>query len=187
MRNISVIGTGYVGLVTGTCLADMGNLVTCIDIDAAKIGRLQQGEMPLYEPGLKELVDRNREGGRLHFTTSYAEGLAEAEFIFIAVNTPTIGDGGADMRYVQSAAISIAETLDHDAIIINKSTMPVGSGDFVSEIIAKHLKHPVQFTVVSNPEFLAQGSAVANFVKPDRVVLGSADRDAVGRVAELYL
>jgi len=187
MRAISVIGTGYVGLVTGTCLADLGNTVTCIDIDPEKIACLQRGEMPIYEPGLKELVDRNVEAGRLIFTTDYPMGLRDAQFVFIAVNTPT-NDKGTDMRYVTAAATSIAEHLDHDAIIVNKSTMPVGSGDLVSSIIAQHLKHEsVQFTVVANPEFLAQGTAVADFQRPDRVVLGSSDQDAARRVADLYL
>jgi UDPglucose 6-dehydrogenase len=188
MKNISVIGTGYVGLVTGTCLADMGNDVTCIDIDAGKIAMLQRGEVPIYEPGLKDLLERNIEAERLTFTTDYSEGLRDAEIIFIAVNTPTGIDGAADMRFVRAAATSIAQHLDHDAIIVNKSTMPVGSGDLVSEIIASNLADEgVQFAVVSNPEFLAQGSAVADFQRPDRVVLGSADKDAAGRVAELYL
>jgi UDPglucose 6-dehydrogenase len=188
MRTISVIGTGYVGLVTGTCLADMGNTVTCIDIDTAKIAKLQRGEMPIYEPGLKDLLERNREAERICFTTDYAEGLHDAEIIFIAVNTPTTADGSADMQYVRAAATSIARHLDHDAIIVNKSTMPVGSGDLVSDIISANLAHPaVRFAVVANPEFLAQGTAVADFQRPDRVVLGSADRDAASRVAELYL
>jgi UDPglucose 6-dehydrogenase len=188
MRTISVIGTGYVGLVTGTCLADMGNTVTCIDIDAAKIAMLQRGEVPIYEPGLKDLLERNREAERICFTTDYAEGLHDAEIIFIAVNTPTTAAGSADMQFVRAAATSIAEHLDHDAIIVNKSTMPVGSGDLVSDIITRHLAHPtVRFAVVSNPEFLAQGTAVADFQRPDRVVLGSSDKDAASRVAELYL
>ena len=188
MKNISVIGTGYVGLVTGTCLADMGNAVICIDIDTNKIAMLRRGEIPIYEPGLKDLLERNVEAGRITFTTEYAEGLRNAEIIFIAVNTPTGADGAADMRFVRAAATSIAQHLDHDAVIVNKSTMPVGSGDLVSEIIASNLADKaVQFAVVSNPEFLAQGSAVADFQRPDRVVLGSADKDAASRVAELYL
>ena len=188
MKTICVIGTGYVGLVTGTCFADMGNTVTCIDIDAHKIARLHEGELPIYEPGLKELLDRNIEAERLHFTTSYPDGLRDAEIIFIAVNTPTTADGGADMQYVRSAALSIAAHLDHDAIIVNKSTMPVGSGDLVTEIIHEHLTNKqVHFAVVANPEFLAQGTAVSDFSKPDRVVLGSTDREAASRVAELYL
>lgn len=189
MSTICVIGTGYVGLVTGTCLADMGNSVTCVDIVAEKIERLKQGILPIYEPGLEELVERNVESGRLHFTTSYDEGLDNAEFIFVAVNTPTGStQGGADMRYVEAAARSIAEKLDHYAVIINKSTVPVGSGDVVSRIIRNSLKRPeVPFAVVSNPEFLREGSAVQDFQNPDRVVLGSSDQAAAHHVALLYL
>ncbi len=189
MSTICVIGTGYVGLVTGTCLADMGNSVTCVDIVAEKIERLKRGILPIYEPGLEELVERNVEAGRLHFTTSYDEGLDNAEFIFVAVNTPTgTSQGGADMRYVESAARSIAEKLDHYAVIINKSTVPVGSGDVVSRIIRNSLKRPeVPFAVVSNPEFLREGSAVHDFQSPDRVVLGSSDQAAAHHVALLYL
>ncbi len=189
MSIISVIGTGYVGLVTGTCLADMGNQVTCVDIVPEKIERLKQGILPIYEPGLEELVERNVDAGRLHFTTSYKEGLDNCEFIFIAVNTPTgSSQGGADMRYVESAARSIAEELDHYAVIINKSTVPVGSGDVVSRIIRSNLARPeVRFGVVSNPEFLREGSAVQDFQNPDRVVLGSADAEAAQKVATLYL
>ncbi len=189
MATICVIGTGYVGLVTGTCFSDMGNRVTCVDIVPEKIERLKQGILPIYEPGLKEMVERNVRAGRLHFTTSYTEGLANAEFIFIAVNTPTgSNQGGADMSYVESAARSIAEALDHYAIIINKSTVPVGSGDVVTRIVSRHLARPeVRFSVVSNPEFLAEGSAVADFQNPDRVVLGSSDPQAANKVATLYL
>jgi UDPglucose 6-dehydrogenase len=186
---ITVLGTGYVGLVTGTCLADMGNQVTCVDIIPEKIERLKQGILPIYEPGLEELVERNVHAGRLQFTTSYKEGLDNCEFIFIAVNTPTgTSQGGADMRYVESAARSIAEELDHYAVIINKSTVPVGSGDVVSRIIRSNLARPdVHFGVVSNPEFLREGSAVQDFQNPDRVVLGSADAEAAQKVATLYL
>src|SRR5579884_4064656 len=167
----------------------MGNSVTCVDIVPEKIERLKQGVLPIYEPGLEELVDRNVHAGRLHFTTSYSEGLDNAEFIFIAVNTPTgTSQGSADMRFVESAARGIARELDHYAIIINKSTVPVGSGDVVSRIIRKNLKRPdVPFAVVSNPEFLREGSAVQDFQNPDRVVLGSADHDAACQVATLYL
>ncbi len=189
MATICVIGTGYVGLVTGTCLADMGNNVTCVDIVEAKISRLKQGIPPIYEPGLQELVERNIRAGRLHFTTSYKEGLGGCEFIFIAVNTPMgTNRGGADMSYVESAARSIARELDHSAIIINKSTVPVGTGDLVTRIIASNLVHPdISFTVVANPEFLREGSAVRDFLLPDRVVLGSADEHAARQVATLYL
>jgi len=189
LATICVIGTGYVGLVTGTCFSDMGNRVTCVDIVPEKVERLKQGILPIYEPGLKEMVERNVHAGRLNFTTSYAEGLANAEFIFIAVNTPTgANQGGADMSYVERAAQSIAEGLDHYAIIINKSTVPVGSGDVVTRIVSKHLKRPdVRFSVVSNPEFLAEGSAMTDFQNPDRVVLGSSDPEAANKVATLYL
>jgi UDPglucose 6-dehydrogenase len=167
----------------------MGNTVTCVDIISEKIERLKQGILPIYEPGLEEMVERNVHAGRLRFTTSYSEGLDNASFIFIAVNTPTgTSQGGADMRYVESAARGIAEELDHYAIIINKSTVPVGSGDVVSRIIRKNLKRPeVPFAVVSNPEFLREGSAVQDFQNPDRVVLGSSDHDAACQVATLYL
>jgi UDPglucose 6-dehydrogenase len=178
-----------VGLVTGTCLADMGNQVTCVDIIAEKIEKLQAGILPIYEPGLSEFVERNVQAGRLHFTTSYEEGLADAEFVFIAVGTPTGQDGhGADLQYVESAARAIAQTLDHYAIVINKSTVPVGTGDVVANVIRQNLKHPnASFAVVSNPEFLREGAAVQDFLQPDRVVLGSTDRGAAISVAQLYL
>jgi UDPglucose 6-dehydrogenase len=167
----------------------MGNRVTCVDIIPEKVERLKQGVLPIYEPGLQEMVERNVHAGRLKFTTSYTEGLANAEFIFIAVNTPTgSNQGGADMSYVERAARSIAEGLDHYAVIINKSTVPVGSGDVVTRIVSKHLTRPdVRFSVVSNPEFLAEGSAMADFQNPDRVVLGSSDPEAANKVATLYL
>lgn len=189
MSIICVIGTGYVGLVTGTCLADMGNQVTCVDIVEEKIERLKRGILPIYEPGLEEMVERNVHAGRLHFTTSYSEGLDNSEFVFIAVNTPTgTSQGGADMRYVESAARSIAEQLDHYAIVINKSTVPVGSGDVVSRVIRNNLKNPnAQFSVVSNPEFLREGSAILDFHNPDRVVLGSSHPEAAYSVAKLYM
>ncbi len=189
MSDICVIGTGYVGLVTGTCLANIGNTVTCIDIVQEKIDRLNEGILPIYEPGLDAMVERNVHAGRLHFTTSYAEGLKNCEFIFIAVNTPTANNqGGADMRFVESAARSIAETLDHYAIVINKSTVPVGSGDVVSRVIRGNLKNSsASFSVVSNPEFLREGAALLDFQHPDRVVLGSSEPEAAYRVAQLYL
>ncbi len=189
MSVICVIGTGYVGLVTGTCLADMGNTVTCVDIVPEKIERLKKCILPIYEPGLEEMVERNVQADRLRFTLNYNEGLENSEFIFIAVNTPTGNNqGGADMRYVESAARSIAENLDHYAIVINKSTVPVGSGDVVSRVIRSNLKRPdVKFSVVSNPEFLREGAALLDFQHPDRVVLGSSEPEAVHKVAHLYL
>src|SRR5436309_3814254 len=167
----------------------MGNQVTCVDIITEKNEPLKQGILPIYEPGLEEMVERNVHAGRLHFTTSYSEGLDNCDFIFIAVNNPTgSSQGGADMRYVESAARGIAQELDHQALIINKSTVPVGSGDVVSRIIHKNLKRPeVHFAVISNPEFLREGSAVQDFQNPDRVVLGSSDQEAARKVATLYL
>src|SRR5881227_90320 len=167
----------------------MGNQVTCVDIIPEKIERLQQGILPIYEPGLEELVERNVRAGRLHFTTSYSEGLDSCDFIFIAVNTPTgTSQGGADMRFVESAARGIAEKLDHYAIIVNKSTVPVGSGDVVTRIVRKNLARPdVPFSVVSNPEFLREESALLDFQSPNRVVLGSSDQEAARKVATLYL
>ena len=189
MSVICVIGAGYVGLVTGTCLADLGNSVTCIDMVSEKIEGLKQGILPIYEPGLEELVERNIHAGRLHFTTSYKEGLDNSDFIFIAVNTPTgNSQGGADMHHVESAARAIGRELDHYTIIINKSTVPIGSGDIVKRVILSNLARPdVGFAVVSNPEFLREGSAVQDFQNPDRVVLGSSDQEAARRVATLYL
>lgn len=187
MRKICVIGVGYVGLVTGTCFADLGNLVTCIDIDEAKIEKLKAGGMPIYEPGLEEMVRRNAQMGRLDFTTSYEEGIKDAEFVFIAVGTPSGVDGEADLQYVRMAAESIAAVMDHPLTIVNKSTVPVGTGDWVADIIEKHKVNDVDFAVVSNPEFLREGAAVLDFMNPDRIVLGSLNREAAEKVAQLYL
>ena len=187
MKNIAIVGTGYVGLVTGTCLADLGNRVACVDINEQKIEGLKQGVMPIYEPGLEELVARNVQAGRLSFTTSYVEGLKEAEFVFIAVGTPEGVDGEADLRYVRMAARSIAEVMDHPMIIVNKSTVPVGTGDWVADIIREHCNGDADFAVVSNPEFLREGAAIGDFLYPDRVVLGSLNREAAEKVAQLYL
>jgi UDPglucose 6-dehydrogenase len=189
VKKICVVGTGYVGLVTGACFASLGNRVTCLDVIPEKIARLQAGELPIYEPGLEPLVMQNVEAGRLFFTTDYAEAVAGADFIFIAVGTPTLANSdAADMRYVEAAARAVAGHLSGPAIIVNKSTMPVGSGDLVSAIVKEHLRDDtLTVGVVSNPEFLREGSAVQDFLQPDRVVLGSSDRAAAQRVAELYL
>ena len=187
MRNIAVIGVGYVGLVTGVCFADLGNRVVCVDINETKIEGLKQGIMPIYEPGLEELVARNVRAGRLSFTVSYAEALKDAEFVFIAVGTPEGVDGEADLRYVRMAARSIAEHMDHPLIIVNKSTVPVGTGDWVADIVRDSRNDDIEFAVVSNPEFLREGSAIHDFMYPDRVVLGSLRREAAERVAQLYL
>lgn len=191
MKNIAVIGVGYVGLVTGTCFADLGNRVICVDVDAQRITDLKQGILPIYEPGLEEMVRRNMAAGRLSFTTSYAEGLncpeSPAELVFIAVNTPAGVDGEAELRYVRSAAECIAQTMDHPLIIVNKSTVPVGTGDWVADIVRNKQPRPIPFSVVSNPEFLREGSAISDFMNPDRIVLGSLDEEAAQKVAQLYL
>jgi UDPglucose 6-dehydrogenase len=187
MRNICVIGVGYVGLVTGTCFADLGHQVTCVDVDDTKIEKLRQGIMPIYEPGLEEMVRRNAQAGRLDFTTSYVEGLTGAEFAFIAVGTPQGSGGEADLKYVRASARSITQAMDHPLIIVNKSTVPIGTGDWVADIVRRHQTEAVEFSVVSNPEFLREGSAINDFMYPDRIVLGSLDPEAAGQVAGLYL
>lgn len=187
MKQICVVGVGYVGLVTAACFSDLGNRVIALDISQEKIEGLQRGEMPIYEPGLKELVDRNVNAGRLTFTTSYAEGLEGTEFVFIAVGTPSGVDGEADMRYVASAAESVASHMRSPVIIINKSTVPVGTGDWVADIVRSSQPIPIPFFVVSCPEFLREGSAISDFMQPHRTVLGSLDREAAERVAQLHL
>jgi UDPglucose 6-dehydrogenase len=189
MKKICVVGTGYVGLVTGTCLAELGNTVVCLDVVEAKIARLRAGEMPIYEPGLEPLVRRNVAKERLSFTTDYAAAVRDADFCFIAVNTPSVtGSAAADMTYVKQAAASIASHLTRSTVIVNKSTMPVGSGDVVYGVAIEHLCDPsLSVAVVSNPEFLREGSAVQDFLQPDRVVLGSYDQAAARKVGELYM
>jgi UDPglucose 6-dehydrogenase len=166
MKNIAVAGTGYVGLSTGTCFADMGNNVTCIDISEEKIAMLQRGEAPIYEPGLNEMIVRNMKAGRLHFTTRYDEALKDAEFIFICVGTPSGVDGEADLQYVRMAAESVAQTMTHPLIVINKSTVPVGTGDWVADIVRRSQPEPMEFAVVSCPEFTREGSALHDFMNP---------------------
>jgi len=187
MEKICVIGTGYVGLVNGTCFADLGNNVVTVDINEQKIEDLKAGHMPIYEPGLEDLVKRNVRAGRLQFTTSYEEGLKDAKFVFICVGTPQGVDGEADLKYVRSAAETIAKKMDHQLIVINKSTVPVGTGDWVTDIIKRNQPKPIDFSVVSCPEFLREGSAVLDFMNTDRTVLGSVDRSASEAVAQLYL
>ena len=189
MSTICVIGTGYVGLVTGACFSDLGNEVICLDVVESKIENLKKGILPIYEPGLEEIVKRNYEAGRLKFTTDYSEAVPSADFIFIAVGTPQGDDGGADLTYVQSAASTLAKYLRGTTVIINKSTVPIGTGDWVAGIIESSLngnRSTAKFAVVSNPEFLREGSAVQDFNLPDRVVLGSTKPAAAEKVAELY-
>jgi UDPglucose 6-dehydrogenase len=186
MAQISIIGSGYVGLVSGAAFADLGNDVYCVDIDAAKVQMLRNGECPIFEPGLPELISRNIKAQRLHFTTDYSEAVPESEFVFICVDTPSSSSGEADMRAVRKSAAMIAEHLKTGAVVINKSTMPIGSGDLVTQIIREHVSDNVDFAVVSNPEFLREGSAVYDVLNPDRIVLGSDDRAAAEKVSELY-
>ncbi|MHC1784269.1 MAG: UDP-glucose/GDP-mannose dehydrogenase family protein [Anaerolineaceae bacterium] len=187
MTKLCVIGTGYVGLVTGTCFADLGNTVTCLDVDETRISKLKKNIMPIYEPGLEQIVAQNVKAGRLIFTTSYADALKDAEIAFIAVGTPSGVDGEADLQYVRSAAESIADLVNHPIVVVNKSTVPVGTGDWVGEVIRKRRNgKPLDFHVISNPEFLREGSAINDFMASDRVVLGSEDKEAASRVAQLY-
>jgi len=186
MANISVVGVGYVGLVTGACLADLGNQVVCINRSQAKSDNLRQGILPIYEPGLEEIVRRNNEAGRLHFTIDWDKAMAEADFVFIAVGTPTGTEGEADLAHVNASAVEIAQRIHKPVILINKSTVPIGTGDWVADIVRDIRGDEVEFWVVSNPEFLREGSGVYDFMHPDRVVLGSTSRQAAERVAELY-
>jgi UDPglucose 6-dehydrogenase len=187
MRNIAVIGVGYVGLVTGACFSDLGNKVMALDINEERIENLKRCILPIYEPGLGEVVERNVAANRLNFTTSYTEALKDAEFVFICVGTPQGVDGEADLQYVRQAAESIAQHMDHRLIIINKSTVPVGTGDWVADIVRSTQPSPIPFNVVSCPEFLREGSALQDFMNPDRTVLGSFERDAADEVARLHL
>ncbi len=183
---VAMIGTGYVGLVSGACFADFGHHVICVDKDAGKIAALQRGEMPIYEPGLKELVDANVRAGRLSFTTGLKEPVAAAQAVFIAVGTPSRrGDGHADLTYVYEAAREIASALAGYAAIITKSTVPVGTGDEVERII-REARPDATFAVVSNPEFLREGAAIRDFKLPDRIVVGTDDEQAKQVMNELY-
>ena len=187
MKQICVIGVGYVGLVTAACFADLGNRVVALDVDEQRVENLKKGIMPIYEPGLEELVKRNTKGGRLSFTTSYADALKGAEFAFIAVGTPSGVDGNADLQYVDAAARSIAKSMTEPLVIINKSTVPIGTGDWVADIVKSAQPAPIHFAVVSCPEFLREGSAIGDFMNPHRNVIGSLDRDAADKVAQLHL
>ena len=187
MKNICVVGVGYVGIVTAACFADLGNKVVGLDINENKIAGLKEGIMPIYEPGLKELIDRNMQAKRISFTTSYEKGLKDAEYVFIAVGTPSGVDGEADLQYVATAARSIADNIHDGLIIINKSTVPVGTGDWVADIIREQNPDAGDFSVVSCPEFLREGSAISDFMQPHRIVVGSLDEEAADKVAQLHL
>lgn len=186
---IAVIGTGYVGLVTGACFAEMGNHVTCVDVDAAKVARLQAGEISIYEPGLEAVVVANVTDGRLSFTSQIAEAVKDAVSVFIAVGTPQGEDGSADLQYVLAAAEQIGACLERYTVVVNKSTVPVGTADKVQAVIATGLEKrgvAVEFDVISNPEFLKEGSAVKDFMSPDRVIVGTDSERAREVMRELY-
>lgn len=184
--NITVVGTGYVGLVTGTILADLGHCVTCLDVDKNKISLLQTKKSPIHEPGLEELMIKNMEQSRLLFTTDVQKGFENSDFIFIAVGTPQAATGEADLTYVRQVAKDIAKTIDHDVIVVIKSTVPVGTNDEVGQIIYQNLTHDVKVDVVSSPEFLREGHAVYDSFNGDRIVVGSENEQAREKVANLF-
>jgi UDPglucose 6-dehydrogenase len=184
--NIAVVGTGYVGLVTGAVFADLGNDVMCVDKDEAKIEGLRAGRMPIYEPGLEEVVARNTADGRLVFTTDLGEAVRRADIVFIAVGTPPKATGESDLSAVEEVALGIARVLDRYKVIVNKSTVPVGTGDLVREIIQRNRRRPVDFDVVSNPEFLREGSAIEDTLQPDRIVIGAPNQQVAMTLLELY-
>jgi UDPglucose 6-dehydrogenase len=186
MRRIAIVGSGYVGLVTGTCFSELGNRVVCVDNDAAKIERLDAGEVPFYEPSLGEMIARNVQARRLTFTTDVAAAVRGSEIIFIAVGTPMRADGHADLGAVRAAARDIGAALNGPKIVVSKSTVPVETGEMVSSIIRRHARAQHPISVVSNPEFLREGSAVADFLRPDRIVLGTEDAAAEQVMRELY-
>jgi len=182
--NLAVVGTGYVGLVAGTCFAETGNDVICVDIDERKIAMLKEGKVPIYEPGLEEMVQRNAEEQRLSFTTELNSAVKRSAIVFIAVGTPQGANGKANLEYVRATAKEIARVMDSRKIIVTKSTVPVGTADQIKQWIAEETSHP--FAVISNPEFLKEGAAIDDFMKPDRVVLGGDDAEAMESVKELY-
>jgi UDPglucose 6-dehydrogenase len=184
--HIAVIGSGYVGLVTGTCFAEFGVDVTCIDVDPDKIARLKKGESPIYEPGLEQLLEKNLQAGRLRFTTELADAVKQSLVIFIAVGTPPRADGSADLTSVEEVARALAEHLDSYKVIVTKSTVPVGTGKRLAALIKKHQATPTEFSVVSNPEFLREGAAITDFMRPDRVVIGCSDPEAIAIMKDLY-
>lgn len=184
--NICVIGTGYVGLVTGCVFADLGNEVVCVDNNPAKVAMLERGEMPIYEPGLEELVKRNVEDRRLFFTGDLPHAVKRSDVVFICVGTPPLENGDPDMSYVRAVATSIAKNLNSYKVVVNKSTVPVGTGDMVREIIESNRPSPIEFDVVSNPEFLREGSAIKDTLEPDRIVIGAPSKVVAMKILELY-
>jgi UDPglucose 6-dehydrogenase len=183
---IAVIGSGYVGLVTGACFAEFGDDVTCVDVDAKKIADLSHGKSPIYEPGLEQLIQKNLQAGRLRFTSDLAAAVKEATVVFIAVGTPPKADGSADLTFVDNAAREIARNIHSYKVVAMKSTVPVGTSKRLAELIRSNLPAPVEFGVVSNPEFLREGAAISDFMRPDRVVIGSNEERATEIMRELY-
>jgi UDPglucose 6-dehydrogenase len=184
--HIAVIGTGYVGLVTGACFAEFGVDVTCVDVDAEKIESLAAGIMSIYEPGLEQIVTKNLQSGRLRFTTDIKEAVEQALVVFLAVGTPPNADGSPDLTSVEAAALAVAEHMNGYKVIVTKSTVPIGTGEHLRKLIREHQKARVNFGVVSNPEFLREGAAINDFMRPDRVVIGSKDEEAVAIMKDLY-
>ncbi len=184
--HIAVIGSGYVGLVTGACFAEFGVDVTCVDVDVTKIERLSRGESPIYEPGLDQLLAKNLQAGRLRFTTDIEEATKQSLVIFLAVGTPPRADGAADLSFIEGAVKSIAAHMDSYKVIATKSTVPVGTGKHLACLIREHQKKPIEFSVVSNPEFLREGAAISDFMRPDRVVIGGEDPEAIAIMRDLY-
>ena len=184
--HIAVIGSGYVGLVTGACFAEFGDDVTCVDVDAEKVARLSRGETTIYEPGLDQLVKKNLQAGRLRFTTDIGSATEQSLVVFLAVGTPPKADGAADLTYIEGAAREISEHLDSYKVIATKSTVPVGTGRRLASLIREHLPKPLEFSVVSNPEFLREGAAISDFMRPDRVVIGGDDQQAIAIMRDLY-
>jgi len=184
--NIAIIGTGYVGLVSGTCFAEFGDNVICVDVDETKIARLQKGVMPIYEPGLDQLVEKNTRARRLQFTTNLKAAIEQSLVIFLAVGTPPRDDGSAELRFVEEAATTIAHHMNGYRVIVTKSTVPVGTGEYLRQLIKREQKAPHNFGIVSNPEFLREGAAIDDFMRPDRVVLGSSDEEAIAIMRDLY-
>ncbi len=184
--HIAVIGSGYVGLVTGACFAEFGVDVTCVDVDAEKIARLTDGIVPIYEPGLEQLVAKNTQAGRLRFTTDIKSAVEQALVIFLAVGTPPKEDGSADLKYIDAAVCSVAEYMNGYKVIVTKSTVPIGTGEHLRKLVREHQKKQTNFGIVSNPEFLREGAAINDFMRPDRVVLGSRDEEAIAIMRDLY-
>lgn len=184
--HIAVIGTGYVGLVTGACFAEFGVNVTCVDVDTTKIEKLQKGVIPIYEPGLDQIVEKNVKAGRLHFTTHIKSAVEEALVVFLAVGTPPQADGTPDMSFYRQAAKDIADSMNGYKVLVTKSTVPVGTGNWLREFVSANLASDTNFGVASNPEFLREGAAIQDFMRPDRVVIGSNESDAIAIMKDLY-